>query len=66
MKPTDDIAPLAELAEREFNRLMGNAHDAVNELTNFWTKLYGPNECALPLREALDTMSDTFYESDGE
>lgn len=49
---------LVEVADAEFNRLLNDTHAAVNALTSFWTKLYGPNTCADDLRGILNAMSD--------
>lgn len=64
MKQTDDIAPLIDIAEREFSKLEGNAHAALIELHGFWTKLYGPNEALTPAFDALEEMRKEFLADD--
>ena len=63
MRQIDDIAPLVDLADNEFNRLMTDTHAAVNRLADFWTRLYGPNELAENIREILNQADDEWNAS---
>lgn len=66
MRPTADIAPLAELAEAEFVRLRNEAEAALNALGRFWSRLYGPNEALAGAHEALLVMDREFFEREEE
>ena len=66
MRATDDIAPLIELAEAEYDRLWLDASGAIHRLSAFWTRLYGPNEALAPAHECLAALSETFYDEEGE
>jgi hypothetical protein len=61
MKQTEDIAPLVDLADREFRRLETNAYDALTALHGFWTSLYGPNEALTDAFDALAAMREEFH-----
>lgn len=56
MKPTEDIAPLAEIVEAQYVVLEAQAYDALTALHGFWTRLYGPNEALTPAFDALESM----------
>lgn len=45
----------------KFERIHGEAHDALAHLERFWTSLYGPNEALTAAFEALDALPPTFY-----
>ena len=60
MRRTDDLAPLVDIAEREYERLERQAYDALTALHGFWTRLYGPNEALEPAWEALSEMRRTW------
>jgi hypothetical protein len=64
MKATLDIEPLVDIVEDAFNRRLDETHTAINNLTDLWTRLYGPNSCADDLREILNAMSDEFHSED--
>ncbi len=55
---------LEDVAEREFNRLTQNASAALNELSAFWTRLYGPNEALAAANDELLAMDRDFYGRD--
>jgi hypothetical protein len=61
VRQTDDIAPLADLADETFARLYNDAVDAVNALRSFWTRLYGPNEALTAADEALGDVWDDWH-----
>lgn len=64
MKSTEDIAPLVDLATEEFNRRVLAAQGALNDLHDFWTKLYGPSEALTDAYDAIRAMDAEFYTSD--
>lgn len=66
MRPTEDLAPLADLAEETFVRLLDEAQAAVNRLDRFWSRLYGPNEALTGAHECLLALDRTFFEREGE
>lgn len=65
MKPTDDIAPLVEVAEEEFNRRVLAAQGALNDLHDFWTRLYGPSEALTDAYDAIRALDAEFYSEQG-
>jgi hypothetical protein len=66
MKQVDDITPLVDLADEEFNRLHENALAALHKLGVFWTRFYGPNEALTDAIEDVGALWDTWNEEDSE
>ena len=67
MRPTDDIAPLVDIAEEEWNRRVLAAQAALNDLHDMWTRLYGPSEVLTDSYDELRALDALFYlEEDAE